>query len=545
MAAYYSPSSSLVFNVTRKEPELIVPAEPTPHEFKQLSDIDGQESFRFHHWSCTTLWPRVEKKASSKPSVECTGEGLLFIEAEADVRLDRFDDADLLPPFPCLDRLLYDEVPGQSHVILNFPILIQVTRLKCGGFIVTTNVNHTMLDGVGVFQFLRTVGEFARGATQPSIPPVWERHLLNARHPPRVTHTHLEYTQIPNDYFPPLSTLIQRSYFFRRNELSALRRQLPPDLAHRCSTFNVLTALLWICRTIALSPDPEEEVRVIILVNIRTRLYPALPLGYYGNGLVYPAAVTTARELMTTESAAAALEHAVEKVRRANAEVTDAYVKSVVDLMEVKEGRPVFPLKGSLVVSDLTKLGGEEVDYGWGKAVYAGVARGGTADVGVVTFYMRFKNREGEEGVVVPMAFPSQEAMIKFEKELIRRGLDGSVTQLKCGGFIVTSNVNHTMFDGLGMFQFLRTVGEFARGATQPSIAPVWERHLLNARHPPLVTHTHLEYTQIPNDYFPPLSTLIQRSYFFRRNELSALRRQLPPDLAHRCSTFDVITALL
>ncbi|KAK9120327.1 hypothetical protein Syun_017944 [Stephania yunnanensis] len=304
MAAYYSPSSSLVFNVTRKEPELIVPAEPTPHEFKQLSDIDGQESFRFHvpfihvypNNNCVEEDPaRVIRKAIAKAlvfyyplagrvregprrklSVECTGEGLLFIEAEADVRLDQFDDADLLPPFPCLDRLLYDEVPGQSHVILNFPILIQVTRLKCGGFIVTTNVNHTMLDGVGVFQFLRTVGEFARGATQPSIPPVWERHLLNARHPPRVTHTLISSTPKSPRLLPPLSTLIQRSYFFRRNELSALRRQLPPDLAHRRSTFNVLTALLWICRTIAPSPDPEEEVRVIILVNIRKRLYPTL-----------------------------------------------------------------------------------------------------------------------------------------------------------------------------------------------------------------------------------------------------------------------------
>ncbi|KAK9120333.1 hypothetical protein Syun_017950 [Stephania yunnanensis] len=474
MAAYYSPSSSLVFNVTRKEPELIVPAEPTPHEFKQLSDIDGQESLRFHvpiihvypnNNSVEKDPPRVIRKAIAKAlvfyyplagrvregpcrklSVECNGEGLLFIEAEADVRLDQFSDADLLPPFPCLDKLLYDEVPGQSHAILNYPILIQVTRLKCGGFIVTTNVNHTMLDGLGVFQFLRTVGEFARGATQPSIPPVWERHLLNARHPPRVTHTHLEYTQIPNDYFPPLSTLIQRSYFFRRDELSALRRQLPPDLSHLCSTFNVLTALLWICRTIALSPDPEEEVRVMILVNIRTRLNPALPPGYYGNGIVYPAAVTTARELTTTESTTAALEHAVEKVRRANAEVTDAYVKSVADLMEVKERRPVFPLKGSLVVSNLTMLGAEEVDYGWGKPVYAGVARGGTADVGVVTFYMRFKNREGEEGVVAPMAFPSQEAMIKFEKELIRRGLDGSVQRRrtpKINGFLRQSILSH------------------------------------------------------------------------------------------------------
>ena len=43
-----APKFSLVLSVTRQAPELIVPARPTPRELKQLSDIDDQESFRFH-----------------------------------------------------------------------------------------------------------------------------------------------------------------------------------------------------------------------------------------------------------------------------------------------------------------------------------------------------------------------------------------------------------------------------------------------------------------------------------------------------------------
>ncbi|KDP43343.1 hypothetical protein JCGZ_25448 [Jatropha curcas] len=42
------PPSSLVFKVYRREPELLVPSNPTPHEFKLLSDIDDQDSLRFH-----------------------------------------------------------------------------------------------------------------------------------------------------------------------------------------------------------------------------------------------------------------------------------------------------------------------------------------------------------------------------------------------------------------------------------------------------------------------------------------------------------------
>ncbi|KAK8520067.1 hypothetical protein V6N13_031466 [Hibiscus sabdariffa] len=39
-------ANSLVFKVHRREPELIVPAKPTPREYKLLSDIDDQEGFR-------------------------------------------------------------------------------------------------------------------------------------------------------------------------------------------------------------------------------------------------------------------------------------------------------------------------------------------------------------------------------------------------------------------------------------------------------------------------------------------------------------------
>ena len=53
--------------------------------------------------------------------VDCTGEGVLFIEADADVTLKQFGDA-LQPPFPCWEELLYD-VPG-SQGVLNTPLLL-------------------------------------------------------------------------------------------------------------------------------------------------------------------------------------------------------------------------------------------------------------------------------------------------------------------------------------------------------------------------------------------------------------------------------------
>ncbi|XP_021893392.1 benzyl alcohol O-benzoyltransferase-like, partial [Carica papaya] len=144
--------SSLVFTVRRQKPELITPAKPTPHETKLLSDIDDQEGLRFHipviqfyrnnpsmhdkdpasvirralGETLVHYYPfagRLREGPGRKLMVECTGEGILFIEADADVTLGEFGD-DLQPPFPGLEELLYD-VPGSSAVLGTPLLLIQ------------------------------------------------------------------------------------------------------------------------------------------------------------------------------------------------------------------------------------------------------------------------------------------------------------------------------------------------------------------------------------------------------------------------------------
>ena len=149
------PATSLVFTVRRCKPEVVAPAKPTPHEFKQLSDIDDQDGLRFQipviqfykydpsmqgrdpvrvirEALAKTLvfyYPlagRLREGPGRKLVVECTGEGIVFIEADADVTLEQFGDA-LQPPFPCWEELLFD-VPGSGEV-LNCPLLLIQVRI--------------------------------------------------------------------------------------------------------------------------------------------------------------------------------------------------------------------------------------------------------------------------------------------------------------------------------------------------------------------------------------------------------------------------------
>ncbi|KAE9619004.1 putative benzyl alcohol O-benzoyltransferase [Lupinus albus] len=209
----------LIFTVRRHQPEYVTPAKPTPHEIKPLSDIDDQQGLRIQipfiqiyrnepsmegkdpvqvirqalAQTLVFYYPfagRLREGADRKLMVDCNEEGVLFIEADADVTLEQFGDA-LQPPLPCFEELLYD-VPGSEGILYTPLLLIQVTRLKCGGFIVGLRFNHTMVDGAGILQFMTALSEMARGLHEPSILPVWDRELLCARDSPRITCNHRE-----------------------------------------------------------------------------------------------------------------------------------------------------------------------------------------------------------------------------------------------------------------------------------------------------------------------------------------------------------------
>ncbi|XP_019251556.1 PREDICTED: benzyl alcohol O-benzoyltransferase-like [Nicotiana attenuata] len=304
---------------------------------------------------------------------------------------------------------------------------MQVTRLRCGGFIFALRLNHTMSDAPGLVQFMTTVGEMARGASAPSILPVWCRELLNARNPPQVTCTHHEYDEVPDTKgtIIPLDDMVHKSFFFGPSEVSALRKFVPHHL-RKCSTFELLTAVLWRCRTMSLKPDPEEEVRVLCIVNARSRFNPPLPTGYYGNAFVFPVAVTTAAKLSRNP-----LGYALELVKKTKTDVTEEYMKSVADLMVIK-GRPHFTVVRTYLVSDVTRGGFGGVDFGWGKAVYGGPAKGGVGAIpGVASFYIPFKNKKGENRILVPICLPC------FAMETFIKELDG---MLKGDAQLVNSN---------------------------------------------------------------------------------------------------------
>ncbi|CAN6192823.1 unnamed protein product [Urochloa humidicola] len=433
------------FTVRRGEPVLVAPAEPTPRETKPLSDIDDSEGMRFYS-SGIHLYRANPAKAGQDPAkvirdalaralvpyyplagrlreeegrklvVDCAGQGVMFAEADADLIADDFGDVQS-PPFPCFEQFILESttIAGIEPVVDRPLLYIQVTRLKCGGFIFGQRFCHCIVDAPGGMQFEKAICELACGATAPSVTPSWGREMFMARDPPRPSYPHLEYREPAGGAEDRVLTTHPRDvarvpFFFGPREIAGLRQRAPPGM--RCSRFELVAAAIWRSRAAALGYAPDEEVRLSFIVNARGRPEIPLPEGFYGNAFAYSVAATTAGELTEKD-----LGYALELVKKAKSAVTYDYLLSVADLM-VLTGRPLFALSRTYIVSDISHAGFKSIDFGWGEAVYGGPAKGGEGPVlGVTNYFSRARNGKGEEGTVVPICLP-KDAMEKFQLEI-------------------------------------------------------------------------------------------------------------------------------
>ncbi|TQD86059.1 hypothetical protein C1H46_028398 [Malus baccata] len=114
------------------------------------------KSYGFGGRGYADLWRSLRKICSLvfKLIVDCTGDGAVLIEAEADSAIEEIRD--ITKPDPeTLGKLVYD-VPSAKNILEIPPLVAQVTKFKCGGFALGLCMNHCMFDGNGAMEFLTT-----------------------------------------------------------------------------------------------------------------------------------------------------------------------------------------------------------------------------------------------------------------------------------------------------------------------------------------------------------------------------------------------------
>ncbi|WOL09016.1 hypothetical protein Cni_G17769 [Canna indica] len=375
-----------------KEPILVSPITPTPTHTLYLSNLDDQKFLRFtskylyvfrKSIAVETLaaslsrvlveyYPlagRVRAGAGNdgeKLEVDCNGEGALLVEAHVDLTADRFLQGGRKPN-RSWRKLLY-RVEEQSFVDTP-PLVIQVTRLSCGGMILCTAINHCVCDAIAAAQFLQAWGLFtSKPDAHLPMNAFHDRSILKPREPLRIEFSHPEFSSPPpqenlSDFIlsQPLAPV---SVTFTGAQVLRLKKQCEPSV--KCTSFEVLAWHIWRSWIKALEPPPSLRTKLLFSMSVRKKLEPELPNGYFGNGFIMACAETSVEELISSNSNCAIFKSLQEAKNR----VDDGYVRSMIDLLEERRVKP--DMSSTLVISPLTKVGFEELDFGEGKPLHMG-----------------------------------------------------------------------------------------------------------------------------------------------------------------------------
>jgi len=333
--------------VERLTTELVVPAEETPAGAVWLSNLDlaarrgytptvyfyradGRPGFFEADAvrdslarALVAFYPlagRLGLDGTGRVQIDCTGEGAVFVTA----RSERYALDDLLNEFVPCDAMRDMLVPATPAPNPPCPLLFaQLTRLRCGGVVLGQAMHHSVCDARGAAHFFETWASIARGdaaaAAGAPVPPCFDHGLLAARPGPAraVLYDHPEYKPEPepvdaaagSDYASAILTMTKA-------QVGALKARCPG-----ASTFRAVAALVWRCACRARALPPEAETRLYSMIDMRARLAPPLPPGYFGNAVVRTSVSATAGEVLSNPVGHAARRGACSR-RRARAATT-------------------------------------------------------------------------------------------------------------------------------------------------------------------------------------------------------------------------------
>lgn len=228
------------------------------------------------------------------------------------------------------------------------------------------------MDGVASYEFQANLASFTRGKGLVVIPNS-DRSVFKARDPAEINHPHFEYSKLtdsastfsmrgfcsPTLKSPPSEEL--RLVYVSPKRIAHLKSKALTDCQlTNCTTFHIVTAKIWKARSIAIGLPDERVSTVLFPVDVRRRVVPPAPEGFAGNALVPGFARASMNELKT-----AAVSSLVGKVQEGVERLSDEYVKSGIDWLELHRGVPSQVDSFSVVA--WWKLGLDDTEYEWGR----------------------------------------------------------------------------------------------------------------------------------------------------------------------------------
>ncbi|KAI3991879.1 hypothetical protein MKX01_012824 [Papaver californicum] len=316
---------------------------------------------------------RLKRNESGRFEIDCTGEGVIFIEAETDSCITDLGDftpnEQLMPLVPSL---------GNNDDISSYPpFLVQVTHFKCGAVCLSTSISHTVADGVSSINFINTWSDLCRGVEDVKSITFFDRTILRARNPPVVSFPHIEYKR-PSMNIPSTSPLSNPKIATAKLNISTMQAN---QLKSKCnkdefqfSTYEVIVGHLWRCSCKARELKDDQETAILIPLDCRSRSSPPLPDGYFGNAVFYVTPTATSGDIISNP-----LSYAVNLIHETfTTSGNNEYFRSAIDFLELHPNirtltKGTHTFKGcNMNNTTWVRLPMYGADFGWGQPFYMG-----------------------------------------------------------------------------------------------------------------------------------------------------------------------------
>ncbi|KAL3846078.1 hypothetical protein ACJIZ3_003481 [Penstemon smallii] len=333
------------------------------------------------------FYPLAGKVKDSR-HIDCNDDGVYYVEAKIKYQLSDFlkqPDNKSIHQFLPVDPKSLDLLSSKTYVTM-----IQVTEFDCGGIAIGLHTSHKIIDGYSHATFLAAWAAAARGTTssnsEEEIIPSFISHSIfpsNSELPENTTWLSLLQSL-------KHSKRVTKRFLFGSSSIINLKKS-----ADAPTRVTAVTGLIWKCVIAASRPKKDISNNckklciLFVIVNLRNKSSPPMPNYLIGN-IIWNARITIPQSRSEDDddhNDGLELDVIVRNIKNTIDEINNDFIeqmkeeewslKVVEQLNEMKRFPPGEENILHMTVSSLCNSGLHELDFGWGKPIWASV---GNAD---------------------------------------------------------------------------------------------------------------------------------------------------------------------
>ncbi|KAE9467679.1 hypothetical protein C3L33_00411, partial [Rhododendron williamsianum] len=242
---------------------------------------------------------RLARDDDGRIEIDCNAEGVLFVVADTGAAVDDFGDF-----APTLELRQLIPAVDYSLGISSYPLL--VTYFKCGGVSLGVACNIMLQMELLVFTLS------THGPTWPPPPAM--------KSPPQSTSP---------DSTPETLVSIFKLTKDQLNTLKAKSKEDGNTVSY--SSYEMLAGHVWRCVCKARGLPADQETKLYIATDGRSRIRPTLPPGYFGNVIFTTTPLAIAGDLQSKPTW-----YSASRIHDALARMDNDYLRSALDYLEIQ-----------------------------------------------------------------------------------------------------------------------------------------------------------------------------------------------------------------